>query len=63
MEPTIHIALRSARKAGDMIVQASERLDLVKVKQKEANDYVTNVDHASEKEIIFHIQKAWYHNG
>lgn len=59
MEPTIHIALRAARKAGDMIVQASERLDLVKVKQKEANDYVTNVDHASEKEIIFHIQKAW----
>lgn len=59
MEPTVNIALRAARKAGDLIAQATERMDLVKVEEKEKNDFVTNVDKAAESEIIYQIQKAW----
>ena len=59
MEPAVNIALRAARKAGDMIAHASERLDLVRVEQKETNDFVTNVDLDSESIIIEQLQRAW----
>ena len=59
MEPTVTIALRAARKAGDIIARATERMDLVKIQEKEKNDFVTNVDKTAEEEIIYQIQKAW----
>jgi myo-inositol-1(or 4)-monophosphatase len=59
MEPMSHIALRAARKAGDIIVRASEQLDLIEVENKGANDFVSEVDRAAEKEIIFHLSKAY----
>ncbi len=59
MEPAVNIALRAARKAGDIIARATERMDLIKIEEKEKNDFVTNVDKAAEQEIIEHIQKAW----
>ena len=58
MEPTVNIALRAARKAGDIIARATERLDLINIQEKEINDYVTNVDRSAEEEIIKHIHKA-----
>ncbi len=59
MEPMSHIALRAARKAGDIIVRASEQLDLIEVENKGANDFVSEVDRAAEKEVIFHLSKAY----
>lgn len=59
MQPTVNIALRAARKAGDIIARATERMDLIKIEEKEKNDFVTNIDKAAEEEIIFQIQKAW----
>ncbi|HLS97813.1 MAG: inositol monophosphatase family protein [Porticoccaceae bacterium] len=59
MEPMVNIALRAARSAGDKIVRAAERMDLVKVDEKGRNDFVTDVDRASEQEIISHLQKAY----
>jgi len=59
VEPAINIALRAARKAGDTIVAAAERLDLVKVREKEKNDYVTNVDQAAEEIVVEHLRKAY----
>ena len=59
MEPTVKIALRAARKAGDIIVRATERMDLVKVHEKEKNDFVTSVDSASEDEIREQLQRAF----
>jgi myo-inositol-1(or 4)-monophosphatase len=59
LEPAINIALRAARKAGDLIVRASERMDLVKVEEKDVNDFVTNIDKASEEEVIYQLRKAW----
>ena len=59
MEPMLTIALNAARKAGEIIDQAYERLDTVKVESKGRNDYVSNVDKQAEKEIIYHLSKAY----
>lgn len=59
MEPMTTIALRAARKAGDLIVRASDELDVVSHRSKGLADYVTEVDLASEKEILYHLRKAY----
>lgn len=59
MEPMINIALRAARKAGENIVRASDELHRVEVKAKGVNDFVTEVDVNAEREIIYHLQKAY----
>jgi myo-inositol-1(or 4)-monophosphatase len=58
MEPMLNIALRAARKAGELVARATDELDTLEVKQKSTNDYVTEVDQAAEKEIIYHLKKA-----
>lgn len=55
----LNIALRAARKAGEIIARATEQLDSVRVDEKKANDFVTEIDRASEREIIFQIKKAF----
>lgn len=59
MEPMTTIALRAARKAGDQIVRASDDLDRFEVISKGVNDFVTEVDIAAEREIIYQLQKAY----
>jgi myo-inositol-1(or 4)-monophosphatase len=59
MEPMINIALRAARKAGENIVRASDDLDRIDVRAKGINDFVTDVDVAAEKEVIYHLHKAY----
>jgi len=59
MEPMVTMALRAARKAGEMVVRASDELDRVGHQAKGAADYVTEVDIASEKEIVYHLKKAY----
>jgi myo-inositol-1(or 4)-monophosphatase len=58
MQPMTTIALRAARKAGEIIARATEQVDLLDVEQKGVNDFVTEVDKAAEKEVIYHISKA-----
>jgi myo-inositol-1(or 4)-monophosphatase len=55
----INIALRAARKAGENIVRASDELHRFEVKAKGVNDFVTEVDLNAEREIIYHLQKAY----
>lgn len=55
----LNIALRAARKAGELIERAAERVDLVSIEEKGRNDFVTEVDKAAEKEIIYHLKKAY----
>lgn len=55
----ITIALRAGRKAAELIERAFERVDLVTIETKSRNDYVTEVDKAAEKEIIYHLRKAY----
>jgi myo-inositol-1(or 4)-monophosphatase len=63
MEPMTHMALRAARKAGDIIVRATDDLDRIEVENKGANDFVSEVDRAAEKEIIYQLSKAYPDHG
>jgi myo-inositol-1(or 4)-monophosphatase len=59
MEPMINIALRAARKAGENIVRASDDLERFEIRAKGVNNFVSDVDIAAEKEIIYHLHKAY----
>jgi myo-inositol-1(or 4)-monophosphatase len=54
-----NIALRAARRAGELIVRASDDLDRVAVRSKDANDFVSEVDEAAEGEIIRQLRRAY----
>lgn len=58
MQPMLNIALRAARSAGELIVRSIERLDTISVSEKDAKDYVTEIDRAAEQTIINAILKA-----
>jgi myo-inositol-1(or 4)-monophosphatase len=59
MEPMVNIALRAARKAGEQIVRASDDLDRIDVEVKGGNDFVSEVDRNAEREISYHLRKAY----
>lgn len=59
MHPTLNIAVRAARNAGNIIVRAMEHVDRLNITEKSANDFVTEVDNAAEKEIIRTIKNAY----
>lgn len=59
MEPMLNITLRAARKAGEIIERAFERVDLIEVEEKGRNDFVSDIDRKSEAEIIYHLKKAY----
>lgn len=59
MEPMVSIALKAARKAGDMMVRAADELDRLPVDSKGTNDFVSEVDRNSEREIIYLLQKTY----
>jgi len=54
----LNIALRAARSAGEIVARATEHLDNLEVIEKSTNDFVTEIDKAAEKEVIYHISKA-----
>jgi myo-inositol-1(or 4)-monophosphatase len=57
--PLLNIAVTAARKAGDLIVRALDRLETVKVSVKSQRNFVSEIDHQSEKIIIDIIHKAY----
>jgi len=59
MNPTVNIAVRAARNAGNVIVRNLDRLDRIRVEAKGMNDYVSEVDRMAEREIIDVIRKAY----
>lgn len=59
MHPMLNIAIRASRVAGKVIVRAFEQLDKVEIESKGKNDFVTNVDIASEEAIIETIRKSY----
>lgn len=63
MHPMINVAVRAAREAGKIINRASLDLDLLRVTQKSARDFVTEVDRASEQAIIDILLKAFPQHG
>lgn len=63
MHAFLNIASTAARKAGQKIMRAYERLDEVKVSMKAHNDFVTEVDHTSEKIIMEEVLKNYPTHG
>ncbi|MGE8069577.1 inositol monophosphatase family protein, partial [Pseudomonas sp. NPDC089569] len=59
MQPMLNIALRAARAASELIFRSIERLDTIKVDEKDAKDYVSEVDRAAEQKIIDALRKAY----
>lgn len=57
--PLVNIAVTAARKAGDIIIRALNRLETVKVSVKSQRNFVSEIDHLSEKTIIDIIHKAY----
>src|SRR6201986_1554304 len=59
MQPLLNIAMRAARRAGDLIVKSLSRLDSLKIDSKGRNDFVTDIDRKSEAEIIATIHRSY----
>lgn len=60
MNPMLNIAIRAARKAGNVIAKGYELAPHdTQVSQKGTNDYVTSVDKAAEEAIIEIIRKSY----
>ena len=59
MQPMLNIAVRAARKAGEILIDAVERANPLTIEEKGRNDYVTEIDKACEREIIYHLRKAY----
>lgn len=60
MNPMLNIAIRAARKAGNIIAKGYEQApDEIDVAQKGKNDYVTAIDKAAEAVIIETIRKSY----
>jgi myo-inositol-1(or 4)-monophosphatase len=59
MPPLLNIAVRAARRAGEIIVRSLNRLDSLTITSKGRNDFVTEVDRAAEREIIATIRRHY----
>ncbi|UJP04885.1 MAG: inositol monophosphatase [Nitrosomonas sp.] len=59
MHPMLTIAVKAARRAGAIINQASQNLDLLTVTKKMHSDFVSEVDGAAEEAIIKILQTAY----
>ncbi len=59
MHPMLNTAVRAARRAGAIISRASLDIDLINVRAKRENDFVSEVDHAAEQAIIETLLAAY----
>src|SRR6185312_12083432 len=59
MHPLVNIAVRAARRAGEIIVRSLTHLESLQITTKGRNDYVSEVDRAAEREIIAFIHKHY----
>jgi myo-inositol-1(or 4)-monophosphatase len=59
----LNIAVRAARKAGSIINRAALGGEGLKIRAKQANDFVTQVDQAAEEAIIGIVRAAYPEHG
>ncbi|HXD40052.1 MAG TPA: inositol monophosphatase family protein [Ramlibacter sp.] len=62
LHPMLNVAVKAARAAGAIINRAALDVESVRISQKQVNDFVTEVDHASEKVIIESLLTAYPHH-
>ncbi|MCF6256955.1 MAG: inositol-1-monophosphatase [Gammaproteobacteria bacterium] len=63
MHPIVNIAVRAARRAGNLIASAVEQVDRLDITEKTSNDFVTEVDRQAEESIIGIIHEAYPNHG
>ncbi len=63
MHPTLNIAVRAARNAGKIIMRSADRIDALTITAKGQNDFVSEVDHEAEAEIVATLRKAFPDHG
>ncbi len=63
LHPMLNVAVKAARAAGAIINRAALDVEAVRISQKQVNDFVTEVDHASEKAIIETLLTAYPGHG
>ncbi|MDH5204875.1 MAG: inositol monophosphatase [Hylemonella sp.] len=63
LHPMLNVAIKAARAAGAIINRAALDVESVRVSQKQVNDFVTEVDHASEQAIIETLLTAYPGHG
>ena len=63
MHPMLNIAVKAARAAGNIIARHVDRIDTLDIRTKERNDFVSEVDHMAEQEIIRVIRRAYPSHG
>ena len=63
LHPMINVAVKAARAAGSIINRAALDIESVRISQKKANDFVTEVDHAAEQAIIETLLTAYPGHG
>ncbi len=63
LHPMLNVAVKAARAAGAIINRAALDVEAVRISQKQINDFVTEVDHASEKVIIETLLGAYPGHG
>ena len=63
LHPMLNVAIKAARAAGAIINRAALDVESVRISQKQINDFVTEVDHASEKIIIETLLAAYPGHG
>ncbi|MDF7666509.1 inositol-1-monophosphatase [Orbaceae bacterium ESL0727] len=59
MQPLLNIAIRAARKAGNVAIKAYENPVSIEIDSKGDNSVVTNIDRAAEALIVETIKKAY----
>ncbi|MBI4995608.1 MAG: inositol monophosphatase [Rhodocyclales bacterium] len=59
MHPTLNIAIKAARRAGQIINRASLDIGQLTVSVKQQNDFVTEIDKAAEAAIIETLREAY----
>ena len=59
----LNVAIKAARAAGAIINRAALDVEAVRISQKQVNDFVTEVDHASEAVIIETLLTAYPDHG
>ncbi len=59
MHPMLNIAVKAARRAGALINRASQDLDLLTVRSKRDNDFVSEVDTLAEQAIVDTLLEAY----
>lgn len=58
-QPAVNIAVRAARRAGNIMRRYMQQLEAIPVTEKARHDYTSEVDRACEQEIIREIRHAF----